>query len=77
MNAGAHQKSGDGFAEAADDSVVLGDDDQATGLAGLAEDRFGIQRFDRGNMQHSDVDLVVAPALGPPPVHASSGGPKR
>ena len=43
-------KCGDRLAETADDGVVLGDDDQATGPAGFAEDRLGIERLDGRNM---------------------------
>ena len=44
MNAGTHQEPGYGLAEAADDRVVLGNDYQASGLAGLTANCVGIER---------------------------------
>ena len=40
MDAGAHQQARNRLSEAADDGVVLGDDDETTGLAGFAQNRF-------------------------------------
>src|SRR6266567_8625 len=64
VNAGTHQNSRDGLSEAADDRVILGDNDQATKPAGFSAYRLGIQRFDRRNMQDGDIDMVVGQRLG-------------
>ena len=58
MNAGTHQNSGDGLSKTANDTVVLGNDNQTPGLPGLAQDGLGIKRLDRGDMQHSRVHMV-------------------
>lgn len=64
MDARAHQQRGHGFAEAADHGVVLGDDNEAAGLAGFAQDRLGVERLDRGHVQDSRMDAIVRQRLG-------------
>src|SRR3981189_2713604 len=51
MGARAHQQRGNRLTQTTDLAVVLGDDDQTTGLARFAEDRFYVQRLDSGDTQ--------------------------
>ena len=64
MDASAHAAPRRPPPQAADDGVVLGDDDQATRPASFAEDCLGIERLDRRNMQHRDIHMVIGKSLG-------------
>src|SRR5215213_345370 len=57
-HARAQQQARDGFAEAADDGVVLGHNHHASRARRLSEDRRLIQRLDGGHMQHADIDAI-------------------
>src|SRR5829696_8487468 len=57
-HAGAEQRAGDGLPETADHRVVLGHYDDATAPARLSEYRCLVERLDRRDVQHGDVDAV-------------------
>src|SRR6478609_10697419 len=59
MDARAHQQRCNRLTQATDLAVVLGDDNQTTGLARFAEDRFYVERLDSGNMQHRCLHAII------------------